>query len=225
MSAIGEKPEIVGNFNEKANSKETAIVPSKVILPQRRGYRVNEYTKPVSFITESEVYRLADVAKAMRDGERNELLILTMFQATLRVTEAIKLRVMDKATVDNKHILLVQGKGGKPRLVAIPEKLSYHLWDYAQRQGLKPDDRFFPVSRVRAWQVIKECADKAGIDRRVYCHLLRHGGAIARLKRTGNPKSLQIHLGHSDMKMTMRYLATMQTIESLETESEVQFDR
>lgn len=216
---------MVGNLNKKANSKETAIVPSKARLPQRRGYRVSEYTKPVSFITETEVYRLADAAKAMRDGERNELLVITMFQAALRVTEAIKLRVMDKATMDNKHLLLVQGKGNKPRLVAMPEKLSYHLGDYAQRQGLEAEDRFFPISRQRAWQIIKECADRAEIDRRVYCHLLRHGGAIARLKRTGNPKSLQIHLGHSDMKMTMRYLATMQVVESLETESGVEFDR
>lgn len=213
------------NLNEKANSKEIAIVQPKAGLPQRRGYRVSEYTKPVAFITEAEVYRLADAARAMRDGERNYLMILTMFQAALRVTEAIKLRGMDKATVDNKHVLLVQGKGNKPRLVAIPEKLSYHLGDYAQRQRLKPEDRFFSISRVRAWQIIKECADRAGIDRRVYCHLLRHGGAIARLKRTGNPKSLQIHLGHADMKMTMRYLATMQVVESLETESEVEFDR
>ena len=153
------------NLNEKPNSKETAIVISKARLPQKRSYRVSEYTRPVLFITESEVYRLADVAKAMRDGECNELLILTMFQAALRVTEAIKLRVMDKATMDNKHILLVQG-GDKPRLVAIPEKLSYHLGDYAQRQGLKPEDRFFPVSRVRAWQIIKECASKVGLYRR-----------------------------------------------------------
>jgi len=209
------------NLNKKANSKEIAIIPPRAVRVIRRG----DYTRPVSFITEAEVYRMADVAKTMRDGERNELLILTMFQAALRVTETIRLRVRDKATVDNKHILLVQGKGNKPRLVAIPEKLSYHLGDYAQREGLKLGDRFFPVTRVRAWQIIKGAAGKAGIDRRVYCHLLRHGGAIARLKRTGNPKSLQIHLGHADMKMTMRYLATMQVAESLETESEVQFDR
>ncbi len=217
---VGEA-DITENLNKKTNSKEVVVFKPKAIRAIRRG----DYTRPVSFITESEVYHMADVAKAMRDGERNELLILTMFQAALRVTEAIKLRVMDKATVDNKHILMVCGKGNKPRLVAIPEKLSYHLGDYAQRQGLRAEDRLFSISRVRAWQIIKECADKAGIDRRVYCHLLRHSGAIARLKRTGNPKSLQIHLGHSDMKMTMRYLATMQVAESLQTESEVQFDR
>ena len=140
------------NLNKKSNGKEVAIVQPRARLPMRRGYRVSEYTKPVSFITEAEVYRLANVAKVMRNGERNELLILTMFQSALRVTEATKLKVVDKATMDNKHLLLVQGKGNKPRLVAIPEKLSYHLGDYAQRQGLKPEDRFFPISRVRAWQ-------------------------------------------------------------------------
>lgn len=41
-------------------------------LPARRGYRVSEYTRPVSFITETEVYRVADAAKTMRDGVRNE---------------------------------------------------------------------------------------------------------------------------------------------------------
>ena len=210
------------NINQNPNGKAMVVYQPNQI---KRAFRRGDYTRPVSFITEAEVYRLADVAKAMRHGERNELLILTMFQAALRVTEAVKLRVMDKATVDSKHILLVQGKGGKPRLVAIPEKLSYHLGDYAHRHELKPEDKFFPVTRIRAWQIIKECAEKAGIDRRVYCHLLRQGGAIARLKRNGNPKSLQIHLGHSDMKMTMRYLSTMQVIESLDTESEVQFER
>ena len=210
------------NINEKSNGKAMVVYKPKAI---KRAFRHGDYTRPVSFITETEVYRIADVARRMRDGERNYLMILTMFQAALRVTEAVKLRVQDKATVDNKHILLVRGKGDKPRLVAIPEKLSYHLGDYAHRQGLKPEDRFFPITRTRAWQLIKECADKAGIDRRIYCHLLRHGGAIARLKRTGNPKSLQIHLGHSDMKMTMRYLATLQTIESLETEGKVEFER
>ena len=184
MSATVEVTDMAGNLNKKANGVEMAIVPAKARAVTR--YRASDYTRPVSFITESEVYRIADSAKAMRDDERNELLILTMFQAALRVTEAVKLRLQDKATIDNRHVLLVQGKGNKPRLVAIPEKLSYHLGDYAYRNKLQPQDRLFPISRFRALQIIKQCADRAGIDRRIYCHLLRHGGAIARLKRTGN---------------------------------------
>ena len=37
MSATREKPEMAGNLNEKQNSKETAIVPSKVRPLQRKG--------------------------------------------------------------------------------------------------------------------------------------------------------------------------------------------
>jgi integrase/recombinase XerD len=219
---MGQDMAVAETINETTNGKAVTVYTPKAV---KQAFRRGDYARPVSFIAEAEVYRLADAARIMRDGERNELLILTMFQAALRVTEAIKLRVMDKVTVEGKHILLVQGKGNKPRLVAIPEKLSFHLGDFSHRHELKPEDRFFSISRVRAWQIIKACADRAGIDRRVYCHLLRHSGAISRLKRTGNPKSLQIHLGHSNIKMTMRYLATMQTIESLETEAKVEFDR
>jgi integrase/recombinase XerD len=91
-----------------------------------------------------------------------------------------------------------------------------------QNLNEKPDSKDLVVFKPK---VIKACAHKASIDRRLYCHLLRHSGAIARLNRTGNPKSLQIHLGHADMKMTTRYLATMQVVESLETDSQVNFDR
>ena len=69
-------------LNEKTNSKDMVVFKPKAIRAVRRG----EYTRPVSFITEAEVYRVADAARIMRDGERNELLILTMFQAALRVT-------------------------------------------------------------------------------------------------------------------------------------------
>ena len=65
-----------------------------------------------------------------------------------------------------------------------------------------------------------------GLDyKRVYPHLMRHTGSLARLKRTGNIRSVQEHLGHGDSKVTQRYLKTMQAIESLEIESKVQFDR
>lgn len=192
--------------------------------------------KPVSFLSEQEIYKLADAArgdliiggerfKTKRDGERNELLIITMFQCALRVSEATGVHVKDKFQVEDTYVLGIMGKGHKPRLVACPESLYMRLGNYASEHGLKPDDRFFPISRVRAWQIVKVAAKKAGIERRVYNHLLRHTGAVMRLKRTGNPKSLQMFLGHSDMKMTMRYLKTTQMLTSLEVEGKVNFDR
>ena len=182
-------------------------------------------TRPVPFITESEVYALADAARTGRHGERDYLMVMVLFQGALRINEAVGLHVRDKHSVEGKHLLAVLGKGNKPRLVAIPERLSHALGDYAYQNALEQDGRFFPITRQRAWQIIRSAAGKAGIDRRVYCHLLRHGGALARLRRTGHPKSLQTFLGHSDFKMTMRYLSTLQVAESLEIESQVEFER
>lgn len=194
------------------------------ISPLRKIYGSNG-SRPVSFITEDEVYQLADQAKGMRDGERNELLILTLFQCCLRISEALQLTPRHKKAVEGIQVLAIIGKGNKPRLVSCPDKLSYHLGDYAQRAGLQAGDRLFPITRQRAWQIIRECAGKLGIERRVYCHLMRHSGAVSRLMKTGNIKSLQMHLGHTDNKMTQRYLTTMQMVQSLEIEGKVQFDR
>jgi integrase len=193
--------------------KEAKIVNK---IPYRQH---SDSSRPVSFITESEVNDMVNAAKT----ERDKLLILTTFQLALRISETLQLTKQHRiVTDDNKHRLAILGKGCKPRIIAIPEVLSHRLADYWSKLG--DTDKIFPITRQRAWKIIKQCAVKAGIDRRVYCHLLRHGGAVARLKRSGNPKSLQIHLGHSDIKMTMRYLSTLQVMESLEIEDKVKFN-
>ena len=66
--------DITENLNKKTNSKDMVVFKPKAIRAIRRG----DYTRPVSFITETEVYQLADAARAMRDGERNELRIVTL---------------------------------------------------------------------------------------------------------------------------------------------------
>lgn len=126
-------------------------------------------SRPVSFLSEPEIYSLAGAAKSFHGGERNELLVLTMFQLALRVSEAINMLLKDKFIIDGKHAVGIMGKGRKPRLVACPDKLFYRLGNYASEHGLGPEDRFFPITRVRAWQIVKAAAKKAGIDdRRVY---------------------------------------------------------
>jgi integrase len=44
------------------------------------------------------------------------------------------------------------------------------------------------------------------------------------LRQTGNPKALQIHLGHSSMAMTMRYLSTLTQEDAIRVQGEVTFD-
>jgi integrase len=213
--------------SELTVKQENAIIlnnttSSKIITSRHDGHR------PVSFLLEDEIYKLADAAKTMKDGKRNELIVLLLFQSCLRVSEALNLRLRDKIQVEGKYILMVEhGKGDKPRLVAIPESLYMRLGNYASENNISdPNTLFFKLSRVRVWQILQIASKSCGLDyKRVYPHLMRHSGSIARLKRTGNIRSLQEHLGHADSKMTQRYLSTMQTIESLEVESKVIFER
>ena len=151
----------------------------------------------VPYLTCDEVRALAQEAKRRRKGERDSLLILLLYQTGLRISEALSLTPSHIESFEGRPVLRVVGKGGKERVVALPERLADKLRAYAYEKGLKADERFFPINRQRAWQIIKEVAKKAGITKRVYPHLLRHSDAIERLRQTGNPKALQHHLGHS----------------------------
>lgn len=226
------------NMVKVYNSTSCDIVQAKVLQKQFPGTNFvklsyHDDSRPVSFITESEVSALCDQAKASRHGSRDELLCLLMFQACLRVSEALDIRLNRLGIQDGKYILLVYGKGakkkypnGKPRLVVLPESLYIRIWAYAGKQSITDkDQKLFTITRFAVLRIVKGCALKAGINRRVYNHLLRHGGSVNRLMKTGNLKSLQMFLGHSDSKMTMRYQNTMQIIQALEVESKVTFER
>ncbi|OPX19595.1 MAG: hypothetical protein BZ151_08375, partial [Desulfobacca sp. 4484_104] len=72
-------------------------------------------------------------------------------------------------------------------------------------------------------KIIKEASERSGITKKVYPHLLRHSDAIERLRQTGNPKALQIHLGHASPMMTMRYLSTLTAEDALRIQQELEF--
>ena len=110
-------------------------------------------------------------------------------------------------------------------MVACPEGLDHRIRSFAYSKQIRPDDRIFPINRKRAWQIVKLAGENAGIQKRVWPHLLRHSDAIERLRQTGNPKALQRHLGHSSTLMTLRYLATLTAEDALRIQQQVRFER
>jgi len=175
-------------------------------------------------LTPEEVRVLTESVNCSRNGRRDRLLILLLFQTGLRISEGLKLIPSSIQMFEGKPVLSVLGKGKKPRLVACPERLAEKLKSYAYEKNIGPMERFFPINRSRVWQIIKEASIKAGLKKRVYPHLLRHSDAIERLRQTGNPKALQLHLGHSSTVMTMRYLSTLTQEDAVRINQEVKFD-
>jgi len=178
----------------------------------------------VPYLTPEEVKILAETAAQSRNGERDSLLIRVLFQTGLRVSETLNLSPSSIEKFDGKPVLSIVGKGKKRRLISCPERLAEKLKAFAFEKKIGQEERFFPINRSRVWQILKEASNKAGLAKRVYPHLLRHLDAIERLRQTGNPKSLQFHLGHSSMVMTMRYLNTLTQEDAIKINQEVVFN-
>lgn len=193
----------------------------KLILRQAE---LAKSTKIVPYLLPAEVQKLAEGARKRKNGERDYLFILLLFQTGLRISEALSLTPAKIDQFEGKPVIDVIGKGKKPRLVSCPESLANKLLAFAYHKKLGSQDRFFSFNRIRGWQIIKEAAIKAGFEKRVFPHLLRHSDAIERLRQTGNPKALQHHLGHSSISMVMRYLSTLTQEDSLRIQQQVEFN-
>ena len=181
-------------------------------------------TQIVPYLTLEEVRRLTEIAKDRRNGERDSLLVKTLFETGLRISECLSLTPRKIDTYEGHAVLYIRGKGKKDRMVACPDTLAYMLKAYAYSKNLQIDDRIWKITRQRSWQILKEIAEKTGLQKKVYPHLFRHSDAIERLRRTGNPKALQIHLGHASFFMTARYLSTLTAEDALRIQQEVEFE-
>jgi integrase/recombinase XerD len=195
----------------------------KIRKTNQRNGSFGDSTRIVPYLLPEEVQRLAEEARKGRNGERDSLFILLLYQTGLRISEALSLIPAKIGQFEGKPVLDVLGKGKKPRLVSCPGILAAKIAAYASQNGLDSQHRLFPFNRTRGWQIIKNAAAKAGFEKRVFPHLLRHSDAIERLKQTGNPKALQHHLGHSSISMVLRYLSTLTQEDSLRIQQRVEF--
>jgi len=198
-------------------------MPKKIRKTNHRNGSFADSTRIVPYLSSEEVQRLAEEARKGRNGERDSLFILLLYQTGLRISEALSLTPAKIDQFEGKPVLDVLGKGKKSRLVSCPESLAQRLLGYINKKGLNSQHRIFPFNRTRGWQIIKETAAKAEFEKRVFPHLLRHSDAIERLRQTGNPKALQHHLGHSSISMVLRYLSTLTQEDSLRIQQQVEF--
>jgi integrase len=187
-----------------------------------------EAGKPVAHWAVPEVQALVKAARERgrgAKGERDALLIQTLFDGALRVSEALGLRPIDIVRTDGGYRLQVEGKTGY-RQVAVSPSLIARLHSYAYEQGLARDRRFFPINRHRAWQIVDAAAELAGLLKPPgvgTVHILRHSGAIERMRASGNPRSVQDQLGHASPAMTLRYWRTLSQQEALRIQEAIEF--
>jgi site-specific recombinase XerD len=146
-------------------------------------------------------------------GIRNRALIAVMYRAGLRVSEALALRPADVNLADGT-LRVLHGKGGRSRTVGLDAGAmdAVTRWmDRRREYGFRGGPLFCtlagtPVSDRYVRDMLKRQAAKAGLEKRVHPHGLRHTHA-AELVREGVPVNvIRDQLGHASLAVTDRYL-------------------
>ena len=135
------------------------------------------------------------------------LLVRTLFETGLRVSEIVNLKVKD-VDFHERTILVREGKGSKDRLVLFTEdlgqQLRLHLGNRT-RGALFESNRAGPFTPRRVQQIVKGVALRAGVTKHIHPHTYRHSMATF-LRNQGVPLDVvQLLLGHADPRTTQIY--------------------
>ena len=132
------------------------------------------------------------------ENPQHRMMAVFLWMSGVRITEAISLQKKD---IDfQNYVMTVRWlKSRKYGHRIVP--LHPHLRDLLQvfTAAMKAEERLFPISRQRAWQLIE--AHFKGNP-----HMFRHSFAVNWLRCGGSINTLCQVLGHSDIRTTMVYL-------------------
>ncbi len=152
-------------------------------------------------LTPEEVKALLEAARDVTD-----LLIVALLAETgMRVGELLNVRIGD---IDlYRGTIRVRGKYGKERIVLFGPTSRAVLEVYLDSRRGRRSDPLISLSYQAVYKRLKSLAERAGVDpSRVRPHVLRHTFATEALRRGMSLAALQRLLGHSDIKVTERYL-------------------
>jgi site-specific recombinase XerD len=189
--------------------------------PRNKGLRY-----PPDPPTVEEIIAVMRTAGDNPDGLRLRGVIVALWRAGLRISEALALSETD-LDPERGAILIRHGKGGKRREVGMDRWAWDQLQPWLTVRASLPVGALFCVLRgptrgrpcasagVRAQ--LRRTAQKAGVRRRFAPHQLRHAHAVE-MSREGVPiVVIQRQLGHADLGITSAYLRGIDNTEIIHT--------
>ena len=149
------------------------------------------------------------------EGQRNRAIAETMYGSGLRVSELLDLKI--SGLYLEAGYIRITGKGNKERLVPVGDSAARHIQVYKEHirvhKTVHPQhtDTLFlnkrgkGLSRVMIFYIIKEAARRAGIEKNIYPHTLRHSFATHLVEGGANLRAVQEMLGHASITTTEIY--------------------
>lgn len=154
------------------------------------------------------------------NGYRDRTMLELLYATGIRVSELINIEVKDVNLL--MGFVKVFGKGNKERIIPLGETVIELLKTYIENvrpQLLKKQvtHTLFlnmqgkPLTRQGIWKIIKQTGAKAGIQKRLTPHTLRHSFATHLLENGADLRAVQEMLGHSDISTTQLYTHVSKT--------------
>ncbi len=150
------------------------------------------------------------------EGERNRAMLETLYGCGLRVSELVNLKLSD--LFFDEGFIKVTGKGNKQRFVPIAgntqKYINIYLKEVRIHQPIQKEyqDYIFlnrrgkQLTRAMVFTIIKQLANKIGLNKNISPHTFRHSFATHLLQGGADLRAIQQMLGHESITTTEVYM-------------------
>lgn len=176
--------------------------------------KTGQYLPTVLSIPEVENI-ISAVDLSLPEGHRNKAILEVMYGCGLRVSEVVSLKISQ--LFFKEGFIRIIGKGDKERLVPVgdPAINAIHFYMSHSRLQLKIqkgfEDHLFlnrrgrKLSREMIFHIVKELAEKTGIEKNISPHTFRHSFATHLIEGGASLRAVQEMLGHESITTTEIY--------------------
>ena len=168
-------------------------------------------------LSETEINSLiAAIDLSTPEGERNRAIIETLYGCGLRVSELINLKLSD--LYFDEDFIQVTGKGNKQRFVPISginqkyiniyrNEVRVHLPIQKEHEDIVfLNRRGKQLTRAMIFTIVKQLAEKVGLQKNISPHTFRHSFATHLLENGADLRAIQQMLGHESITTTEVYM-------------------
>ncbi len=212
VSTISRNISAIRGFHQFAVMERwSAANPAELIELPRKGRKLPEV------LDQQEVMALIDAPDRSEVlGKRDAAVLELMYATGLRASETVELE--SDQFIAELQLLRIVGKGNKERLVPVGgmamEAVAEYLKNarpFLRRNVADARNRLFlsyrgkPLTRMSLWHIVTGTARKAGIDKPIHPHTLRHSFATHLLEGGADLRAVQEMLGHVSILTTEIY--------------------
>ena len=216
LSALGKSVSTITRAVASLKSFYTYLQSSHVVSfnPAKQIAPVKNERKLPQILTNKEVDLFLEQPKCIDPkGYRDKAMLELLYATGIRVSELIELNLYNVNL--SASIIRCEGRGKERMIPLYPsavralseyiELVRPHMIEHPEEQALFVNLNGHRMTRQGFWKIIKYYQEKAGIQKEITPHTLRHSFAAHLLENGADLRSIQEMLGHADISSTQIY--------------------